>query len=137
MELIIGFISGLIFSIGLIISQMIDPQKLIGFLDILGEWDYSLVFVLGGAVGFNLITFRFIQKRKSLIGKDLCLPMKKTIDNKLLIGSALFGVGWGLVGVCPGPALVNLVTLKSEALILIGAIFIGMIGFSLFEKNRV
>ena len=136
MELIIGFVSGLIFSIGLIISQMIDPQKLIGFLDILGNWDYSLVFVLGGAVGFNLITFRFIQKRKSLIGKDLCLPINKAIDNKLLLGSVLFGIGWGLVGVCPGPALVNLVTLKAEVLILIAAIFIGMFGFSIFEKKK-
>ena len=136
MELIIGFVSGLIFSIGLIISQMIDPQKLIGFLDILGNWDYSLVFVLGGAVGFNLITFRFIQKRKSLIGKDLCLPTNKAVDNKLLLGSVLFGIGWGLVGVCPGPALVNLVTFKSEIFILIGSILIGMFGFNFFEKKR-
>ena len=136
MELFISFISGLIFAIGLIISQMIDPQKLIGFLDILGNWDYSLMFVLGGAVGFNLVTFRFIQKRKSLTGNDLCLPTNKVVDKKIIIGAILFGVGWGLVGVCPGPALVNLVTFKSEALILITAIIVGMFGFSLVEKSK-
>ena len=136
MELFISFISGLIFAIGLIISQMIDPQKLIGFLDILGNWDYSLIFVLGGAVGFNLVTFRFIQKRKSLTGNDLCLPTNKVVDKKIIIGAILFGVGWGLVGVCPGPALVNLVTFKSEALILITAIIVGMFGFSLVEKSK-
>lgn len=135
MELIIGFISGLIFSIGLIISQMIDPQRLIGFLDILGNWDYSLIFVLGGAVGFNLVTFRFIQKKKSLIGKDLCLPAAKSVDKKIIIGSILFGVGWGLVGVCPGPALVNFVTLKTEVLILMAAILVGMFGFTAFDKK--
>ena len=136
MELIIGFISGLIFSIGLIISQMIDPQKLIGFLDILGNWDYSLIFVLGGAVGFNLVTFRFIQKKKSFIGKDLCLPVAKSVDKKIIIGSVLFGVGWGLVGVCPGPALVNFVTLKTEVLILMAAILVGMFGFSVFDQRK-
>ena len=136
MELLISFISGLIFAVGLVISQMIDPQKLIGFLDILGSWDYSLVFVLGGAVGFNLITFRFIQKGKSLIGKELCLPTNKIVDKKIVIGSVLFGIGWGLVGVCPGPALVNLVTLKSEVLILIASILLGMFGFSFMEKRK-
>lgn len=135
MELLISFISGLIFAVGLIISQMIDPQKLIGFLDVLGNWDYSLMFVLGGAVGFNLITFRFIQKKNSLIGKPLCLPTNKKVDKKIVIGAILFGVGWGLVGVCPGPALVNLVTLKSEVLILIASIFLGMFGFSFIEKK--
>ena len=77
----------------LVISQMVDPQKLIGFLDIFGNWDISLIFVLGGAVGFNLITFRFIQKRKTLIGIDLCLPSAKKIDTKLIVGSVLFGGG--------------------------------------------
>ena len=136
MELFISFVAGLIFSIGLIVSQMVNPAKLIGFLDVLGNWDYSLIFVLGGAVGFNLITFRFIQKRKSLIGADLCLPTKKTIDRKIIIGSVLFGIGWGLVGVCPGPALVNLVSFKSEVLILVGAIIVGMFGFSFLEKQK-
>jgi uncharacterized protein len=135
MEFLIAFISGVIFSIGLIVSQMVDPAKLIGFLDIFGQWDYSLLFVLGGAVGLNLITFRFIKKRKSLIGQELCLPTKSRVDYKIIVGAILFGIGWGLVGVCPGPALVNFITMKSEILILIISMLAGMLLYSFIEKK--
>ena len=135
MEFLIAFISGLIFSIGLIVSQMIDPAKLIGFLDIFGKWDYSLLFVLGGAVGLNLITFRFIKTRKSILGQELCLPTKKRVDYKIIVGAILFGIGWGLVGVCPGPALVNFITMKSEILILIISMLAGMLLYSFIEKK--
>ena len=135
MEFLIAFISGVIFSIGLIVSQMIDPAKLIGFLDIFGQWDYSLLFVLGGAVSLNLITFRFIKKRKSLIGQEICLPTNRRVDYKIIVGAILFGIGWGLVGVCPGPALVNFITMKSEILILIISMLAGMLLYSFIEKK--
>ena len=101
--------AGFLFAIGLALSGMTQPSKVIGFLDVTGAWDPSLIFVMGGAVGLNLITFRLILKRpKPLLEERFDLPWRKKIDVPLVLGAALFGAGWGLSGYCPGPALVSL-----------------------------
>ena len=110
LSLFIGFI----FSIGLSLSGMIDPAKVKGFLDIFNAWDYSLMFVMGGAVGVNLILFPLILRHHPVFSDKFSLPINKSIDKKLIFGSVLFGIGWGLSGICPGPALVNLANINFE-----------------------
>lgn len=128
MRSLISFLAGMIFSVGLVISGMTNPKVVIGFLDIFGEWDYSLAFVMIGAVVVNLILFSFILKRKKPIYEnDFTLPNTKIIDKDLIIGSALFGIGWGLVGICPGPAIVNLVTFSIPAIVFFAAMVFGML----------
>lgn len=134
MPSIISLFSGVIFAIGLAISAMVNPEKVRGFLDIFGSWDYSLAFVMGGAVGFNYFAFKFLSARKPICSNEHFLPTKKEIDKKLIFGSALFGIGWGLVGICPGPALVNIVTFKSEIFLFVAAMIVGMILHKPLEK---
>lgn len=132
---LVAFVSGIIFSVGLVVSGMINPHKVIGFLDILGDWDISLLFVMGGAVTFNLIAFRFVTKRKEpFFSADWHLPTSSDLDKKLVIGSALFGIGWGIAGICPGPGIVNLVTLKPEAIYFVASLVLGMLVFQ-FTKS--
>lgn len=122
-----SFVSGLIFSIGLTVSGMVDPSKVKGFLDLFGKWDVSLAFVMVGAIGFNLIFLNKIKKGLPLFDKKFYLPAKNEIDSRLIVGSALFGVGWGLVGICPGPGFVNLVTLDKNILLFMGSMTMGML----------
>ena len=127
MNILLSFLCGLIFALGLTISGMINPAKVIGFLDITGNWDYSLAFVMGGAVILNLITFKLIGKRKApLFADQFHWPTKKDIDWKLIIGAACFGVGWGMIGICPGPGIVNIVSLTSEVFTFLLAMMAGM-----------
>ena len=127
MKLIISFVCGFIFSLGLSVAQMVDPNRVIGFLDILGPWDPTLLFVLLGAVVFNLLTYPLILRRdKPLLDSGFDLPKKKVIDLPLILGSILFGCGWGLTGLCPGPALANLFLLQDEVLIFTLAMLLGM-----------
>lgn len=106
-----SFAMGILFGLGLSISEMTDPARVIGFLDVGGRWDPTLMYVMGGALAVTLPLFPWIQKRqKTLFGEALQLPSQTRIDAKLIIGAALFGVGWGLAGLCPGPALANLVS---------------------------
>ena len=105
-----ALISGLLFGLGLGLSQMIDPQRVLGFLDIFGRWDPTLAFVMGGAVFVTIVTFRFVLKQPHpIFAERFYLPTRKDIDRNLLLGAALFGVGWGIGGYCPGPALTALV----------------------------
>lgn len=135
MILITSFLAGLIFSLGLAISGMINPNKVIGFLDIFRTWDYSLAFVMMGAIGVNLVTFKYIAKRPTPLFSDLFhLPTKDTIDFKLVFGASIFGIGWGLMGICPGPALVNIATLDSSYLYFVVAMLAGMLIFKLITK---
>jgi len=109
MRLLIIFLSGLLFGLGLIVSGMINPGKVIGFLDVFGQWDPSLAFVMAGAVAVTFVGFRFILKQNSpRFAATFSLPTRTDIDTPLVIGPILFGLGWGLVGLCPGPALVAL-----------------------------
>lgn len=136
MHLFISFLSGLIFAIGLSISGMVDPNIVIGFLDIFGKWNPALIFVMGGAVMVNLITFTFILKKgKGYGGCELDLPTKKIVDKKLVIGAALFGVGWGIFGVCPGPALANLFMLNGKMIVFVLSMITGMLFFKLTSES--
>lgn len=107
MNRLMEFIAGLVFGIGLILSGMTDPGKVIGFLDLAGEWDPSLALVMAGAIGVGFFAFRMARgRRTALLGDPMKLPNSEVIDSRLLIGSVVFGVGWGLAGFCPGPAVV-------------------------------
>lgn len=130
----ISLLSGLIFSIGLVISGMINPSKVKGFLDIFGKWDYALIFVMGGAVLFNILAYLIIFKGKPFFTDRFYLPSKSAIDKNLVIGTSLFGIGWGLSGICPGPALVNIVTLNTNIFVFIFSMIIGMLIFKKLHK---
>lgn len=109
MKPLVSFFLGLLFGIGLIVAGMSNPTKVLGFLDLAGRWDPSLAFVMMGAIGIASLPFYFMRRRQiSWLGEDLLWPTLKHIDRRLVIGSLLFGIGWGLAGVCPGPALVLL-----------------------------
>ena len=121
------FLSGLVFGLGLIISGMTNPQKVIGFLDVFGAWDPSLAFVMGGAIGVAFFAFGFAKKRnQSLLGEPMCLPQNTSINPRLVIGSLLFGAGWGLSGFCPGPAIVSLGSLDTRVFVLVGAMLVSI-----------
>src|SRR5678816_631161 len=111
-----AFLAGLVFGVGLLVSGMTDPGKVIGFLDLAGAWDPSLAFVMGGAVLVGLFAFGFAKKRaRSFFGGAMHLSHNRDIDNRLVGGSLVFGVGWGLAGFCPGPALVSFAAFSSPA----------------------
>lgn len=115
-----ALLSGVLFGLGLAISGMTDPSVVIGFLDLFGDFNPALMFVLGGAVGTTLIAFRFVLRRPSpLLASDFQLPTRKDIDARLLIGAGLFGIGWGLAGYCPGPALVSFGALIDTAVVFV------------------
>lgn len=122
------FISGLLFGIGLILSGMTNPNKVIHFLDITRNWDPSLFFVMLGAIPTTFIGFRWLEKRnKTILGEPLHLPGKTHITKQLIIGSFLFGAGWAIIGFCPGPALVSFALGNMEAFIFVCAMLIGML----------
>ena len=109
MSLLFSLLVGLIFGLGLIVAGMADPAKVLGFLDLAGRWDPSLALVMAGAIALGLVAYRFGGRRAiSLLGKPMRVPSVEHIDRKLVIGSALFGIGWGLAGICPGPSFVLL-----------------------------
>lgn len=111
MQVFIALIAGILFGLGLIISGMTNPAKVIGFLDIAGKWDPSLAFVMGGAILIGVLAFRFAARRTTVfLGGPMHLPTSRKIDRRLILGGLTFGVGWGLAGFCPGPALASLAT---------------------------
>ena len=132
---LISFISGLIFAVGLGLSGMIQPQKIINFLNIFGDWDYSLIFVMGSAVFISGISYLIIKKlKKPILSNAWNIPTNGSVDHKLIFGSALFGVGWGLSGFCPGPAVVSLVTLNKSSILFVISMLTGMILFQIYKK---
>ena len=132
-----SLLAGLVFGLGLIVSGMANPAKVLGFLDLSGAWDPSLALVMAGAIGVSFFAFLFAKKRsRSLIGADMKLPTGRSIDRRLLIGSTLFGIGWGVAGFCPGPGLVALGLGEVKALIFVAAMLAGMALFELLEKRR-
>ena len=129
-----ALLAGLVFGLGLIVSGMANPAKVLGFLDLAGAWDPSLAFVMGGAVGVGLVAFFLARQRAvSLLGAPLKLPAARGIDRRLVGGSLLFGIGWGVAGFCPGPALVALGMGNAKALVFVAAMLVGMGLFELFE----
>jgi uncharacterized protein len=134
MNILMTFIVGLVFGIGLIVSGMTDPAKVIGFLDLAGNWDPSLAFVMGGAILVGLVGFRIAGKReRSLLGEAMRLPTATRIDRRLVLGSLVFGAGWGLAGYCPGPALASLATGDPKPWVFELAMVAGMSLFELIE----
>lgn len=137
MQTVIALIAGLIFGIGLLLSGMTDPAKVTAFLDLAGAWDPSLGFVMAGAVGAATPAFILAKRRqKSVLGRPMQLPTSTRIDKRLLIGSFAFGIGWGLAGYCPGPAITSLGTGSIAALIFTVAMLIGMLAFEGLERFR-
>ena len=130
-----SFIVGLIFGIGLILAGMTNPAKVIGFLDITGTWDPSLAFVMGGAILVAIVAFRFAKKRTAnFLGGAMRMPTSDMIDKRLVIGSLLFGAGWGMAGFCPGPALTSIGTGNPKAVIFVVAMIVGMAIFELADR---
>jgi uncharacterized membrane protein YedE/YeeE len=126
MKNILAFISGSIFGLGLTISSMTNPDKVLGFLDLFNNWDPSLAFVMGGAIIITAPMLFILTKNKNLIlSKEIHLPTNKEIDKKLIIGSLIFGAGWGLVGLCPGPAISSLALIEVPSIIFVIFMFIG------------
>ena len=130
-----ALVVGLLFGIGLIVAGMTDPSKVIGFLDLAGQWDPSLAFVMGGAIAVGLVTFAFAARRdRSLLGGAMRLPTATRIDRRLVFGGLGFGAGWGLAGYCPGPALASLASGGVKPLIFGAAMLAGMVIFALLER---
>jgi uncharacterized membrane protein YedE/YeeE len=137
MQLIVVFALGLLFGLGLLVSGLANPAKVLNFLDLAGAWDPSLLFVMGGAVLVAAVGFRLARGRgQSMLGAPMRLPGPGAIDRRLVLGSIVFGAGWGLAGFCPGPALVAMGSGYVEALIFAAAMVAGMAVFELAEWLR-
>jgi len=137
MKTIVAFLAGLLFGIGLIVAGMSNPAKVLGFLDLAGAWDPSLALVMGAAVAVGMAGFAVARRRKvSLLGEPMQIPASRAIDRPLVVGSALFGIGWGLAGICPGPALTLLGTGAPKGVVFVLAMSAGMALFSLLLRRR-
>ena len=133
MSFIVNLALGLLFGVGLVVSGMSDPAKVLNFLDLAGTWDPSLAFVMGGAVIVTFVGYRLVFRRAAPIsGATFQVPTRKDIDGRILAGPAIFGIGWGLSGLCPGPALAALVTGSSSVLV-----FVGSMGLTIFGMRRL
>ena len=127
-EKLFSLLSGIIFGIGLVISGMTNPEKVIGFLSLTYNWDASLIFVMGGAIIVTAPVFYILKnKTSSSLGLKIKLPQKKNLDKKLLLGSSLFGIGWGLVGLCPGPAVSSIALFEPLTIIFLVSMVTGII----------
>jgi uncharacterized protein len=134
MAMVSALIAGLLFGFGLIVSGMVNPSKVLGFLDVAGDWDPSLAFVMAGAITVGATAFYFAKRMpRSLNGQPIRFPATTGIDRRLIIGSALFGIGWGLAGFCPGPAVVGAGAGEPKALIFFFAMLAGMALFRVWE----
>ena len=137
MKLFMALLSGLLFGVGLILSGMSDPSKVLGFLDLAGSWDPSLAFVMVGAVLVGSLVFPFASKRtQSILGEAMRLPTATQIDRRLVLGGLTFGVGWGLAGYCPGPALASLAQGGMKPLLFFIAMLVGMVLFEVLEHRK-
>lgn len=133
---VIGLLAGLLFGFGLLISGMTDPVKVQGFLDVFGAWDISLALVMGGGLAVAIVGVQLARRQRlSWIGTDIEMSTKTVINKKLLIGAMLFGIGWGLVGICPGPGIVLLGTGQWQAYVFIPAMIVGMLAFQWLEPK--
>ena len=132
MNNLLALLSGLIFGLGLVISGMADPHKVLGFLDISGAWDPSLALVMLAALSIAIPGFRWAQRRgSSLLGLALQIPSRQTIDRRLLMGAALFGIGWGMCGICPGPGILLLSTGSLQSMLFVLAM---LAGISIYQR---
>ncbi len=121
-----ALLSGIVFGLGLAISEMINPARVIGFLDIAGQWDLTLALVMGSALVFTVVGFPLITKKAHpILAEKFTLPTKKTLDTPLISGAVLFGIGWGLAGLCPGPAIAGLASLNPDIFLFVAAMVAG------------
>lgn len=128
MQLLAALIAGVLFGLGLAISQMVDPAKVMNFLDLFGTWDPSLAFVMGGGLLVNAIATPLIMRRKTpILTEHFRLPIKQQIDARLIIGGMMFGIGWGLAGYCPGPMLTSLSFANIDIITVVAAYLVGTI----------
>ena len=132
-----SLLAGLVFGLGLVVSGMANPAKVLGFLDLGGNWDPSLAFVMAGAIAVGAVAFTVANRRsRSMLGAEMRLPSARHLDRRLILGSMLFGIGWGVAGFCPGPALVSLGMGEVKALVFVAAMLLGMGAFELFERRK-
>ena len=137
MTIIVSTLVGMIFGFGLILSGMVNPASVLSFLDIAGNWNPSLLWVMGGAMSVSAIAFAVAKKRKkSYLGIPIQIPITTQIDHRLLIGSFLFGVGWGIAGICPGPALVLVGSGSANAIVFLIAMMTGMLLFEMKHSQK-
>lgn len=137
MKLLVSFISGLLFGLGLILSGMTDPRNIVDFLDVSGAWNPRLLFVMAGAVLVSFFAFRYAGRRnRSMLDEPIQIPTKRKLDMRLIVGATLFGIGWGLAGYCPGPALASVATGLMQPLIFVLAMLVGMAWFEVLEQRR-
>ncbi|MBE9609764.1 YeeE/YedE family protein [Chitinilyticum piscinae] len=138
MLIVIALLTGLLFGFGLLLSGMVNPAKVQGFLDIAGQWDPSLAFVMGGAIGVGLVFFTLAKKRDTTLAthEPMRLPGNNSLDRRLILGSVAFGAGWGIAGICPGPALVALGAGSLQVIAFVIAMLAGMALFSLLQRKH-
>lgn len=131
-----ALVAGFVFGVGLMVSGMTQAHKVIGFLDVFGAWDPSLIFVMVGAIALHLIALRFILRRKKpVLDQQFHLPDAKSIDSSLIMGAGIFGVGWGLAGFCPGPAVVLLASGASKPLVFVVSMLFGMLFHKIYADR--
>src|SRR5664280_548761 len=136
MPLIYSLLAGVIFGAGLTLSDMVNPARVLNFLDVAGQWDPTLMFVMAGGLAVTTLGYRLIFRRSSPVADEkFHLPTRRQIDLPLVGGAALFGVGWGLAGICPGPALADLVTLEPKVLLFVAAMLVGMLAASAWRDK--
>lgn len=137
MNSITALLAGLVFGAGLILSGMVNPAIVLAFLDVAGDWDSSLLWVMGGAVTIGSVAFAMAKQRKSsFLGAPMQIPTATKIDKRLLLGSFLFGIGWGIAGICPGPALVLAGSGETEIFVFLATMILGMGIFEIIEKKQ-
>lgn len=137
MNALTSLLAGLVFGLGLLISGMTNPAKVLGFLDLFGNWDPSMAFVMVGALLVGTISFHIAGKRtRAILGAPISLPTARDIDRRLVLGSLAFGIGWGLAGYCPGPVITSLAVGGSKPWVFFLAMMVGMVVFELLEHKK-
>jgi len=132
-----AFMAGLLFGFGLLLAGMTNPSKVLAFLDLAGAWDPSLALVMIGAIGTAIVPLTWARQRShSLLGRPMQLPAKRELDKRLIGGALVFGIGWGIAGICPGPAVATLLTGHWQAIVFALAMLAGMMLFTVLENRR-
>jgi len=132
-----AFIAGVLFAMGLVLGGMTDPQKVLAFLDLAGHWDPSLAFVMGAAIAIYAPAYRWSRTRSKPVFDDVFhMPVRRDLDPPLVLGAILFGIGWGLSGLCPGPALVSAMSFRKAGLLFVAALLSGMALFTVWQRAR-
>ena len=135
MRMLVSYLSGVIFAVGLVVGGMTQPQKIVQFLDFFGNWDPSLAFVMGGALLVNIFAYQWTQRSEApVVEKNFYIPTRTDLDWQLMTGGALFGVGWGVSGYCPGPALTSVVTGSTSVLAVVGGMIGGVFLYKAFDR---